>query len=73
MGPALSVDERTKFVGQFDMIKFEERVRELIQEFMKPVVKDQKEIFAGQSQQNKEQILMISSQNAVHALMHEVS
>ena len=27
MGPALSVDERTKFVGQFDMIKFEERVR----------------------------------------------
>lgn len=27
MGPTLSVDERTKFVNQFDMVKFEDRVR----------------------------------------------
>lgn len=45
LGPTMSVDERTKFVGQFDIIKFEERVRVMIQEFMKPVVKDQTEVF----------------------------
>lgn len=45
LGPTLSADERTKFVGKFDMEKFELRVREMIQEFLGPVVKDQVKIF----------------------------
>jgi hypothetical protein len=27
MGPVMSADERVKFVNQFDMVKFEDRVR----------------------------------------------